>query len=113
MIILFIYKRGTAMGTSYLFMAEWEDPHILSKLEEDLVLWHRYIDNIFFIWNKTEEDLLKFLTHINTNSMNLPFSSNYSNIQVEFLDLTIRIETNKIICSTYQKPISKNSHILF
>ena len=54
--------RGIAIGTKFappcvsLFMAELEEK-VLSAFEEKLMIWRRYIDGIFFIWEHEEESL--------------------------------------------------------
>ena len=54
--------RGTAIGTTFappyaiLFMADLEEK-ILNAFEEKLMIWWRYIDDIFFIWEHGEESL--------------------------------------------------------
>ena len=57
--------NGTAMGTRFappfatLFMGYLEDK-ILNSLVEKALLWWRYIDNIFMIWQHWEEKLRNF-----------------------------------------------------
>ena len=56
---------GTKIGTKFappyiLFMAGLEEK-ILSAFEEKPMIWWRYIDNIFFIWEDGEESLEKLL----------------------------------------------------
>ena len=57
---------GTKIGTKFappydiLFMAGLEEK-ILSAFEEKPMIWWRYIDNIFFIWEDGEESQEKLL----------------------------------------------------
>ncbi|MEE6526778.1 hypothetical protein FKM82_027634 [Ascaphus truei] len=75
----FLQKCGTAMGTKFapsyanLFMDSWETDTIWSEHEfsADLVLWRRYIDDVFFIWRGNNETLNHFLNYINNNERNL------------------------------------------
>ena len=63
--------RGTTIGTKFappyaiLFMADLEEK-ILNAFEEKPMIWWRYIDNIFFIWEHGEESLEKFLNILNS-----------------------------------------------
>ena len=54
--------RGTAIETKFapsyaiLFMAGLEEK-ILNAFKEKTIIWWRYIDDIFFIWEHEEESL--------------------------------------------------------
>lgn len=85
--------RGIAMGTNCaptvanLFMAYFEHQlHIQSKLPKH---YYRYIDDGFFIWTKSHEELLKFMEEMNTLSPSLRFTWQVSQHTMDFLDLTI------------------------
>ena len=75
--------RGTAIGTKFappypiLFMADLEEK-ILNVSEEKPMLWWRYIDDIFFIWERGEESLEKFLKKLNTFYPTIKFTAEYS-----------------------------------
>lgn len=52
---------GVAMGAKYapslanLFMAEWEDRKVFSQKRPQLLFYRRFIDDLLFIWEGTEE----------------------------------------------------------
>ena len=56
----FKQKRGTAIGTKFvppyaiLYMADLEEK-LLEIFEKNPMIWWRYIDDIFFIWEHGEE----------------------------------------------------------
>ena len=62
----YIQKLGTAMGTrmapsySSLFMGKFEKD-FLDSYDVQPLLWLRFLDDIFMIWDDSEEDLLRFL----------------------------------------------------
>ena len=47
----------------------------LEKQTVKPLVWLRYIDNIFFIWNENEEKLGEFLENLNNFYPNLKFTS--------------------------------------
>ncbi|CAH2285173.1 Hypothetical predicted protein, partial [Pelobates cultripes] len=114
----FIQITGTAMGTKFapsyanLFMAYWEDkiifPHLAAK---NLVSYHRYIDDIFFIWKGGEESLNLFLNDLNVNSWGIFLTSTYSTNHINFLDLEVFISNSTINTRNHFKDVDANSYI--
>ena len=72
-------KLGTAIGTrmapSYasLFMGKFEK-EFLDSCNIQPLLWLRFLDDIFMIWNESEEQLLKFLYEINQYHETIKFT---------------------------------------
>ena len=54
------------------------------------LVWLRYIDNIFFIWNENEEKLEEFLENLNNFHPNLNLQVKDIN-SVNFLDVTVSL----------------------
>ena len=81
--------RGTAIGTKFappyaiLFMADLEEK-ILNAFEEKPMIWWRYIDDIFFVWEHGEESLEKFLNKLNTFHPTIKFTAEYSKEAINF-----------------------------
>ena len=75
--------RGTAIGTKFappyaiLFMADLEEK-ILNASEKKPMIWWRYIDDIFFIWEHGEESLEKFLHKLNSFHPTIKFTAEYT-----------------------------------
>ena len=88
--------RGTAIETKFasphaiLFMADLEEK-ILSAFEKKPMIWWRYIDGIFFIWENGEESLEKFLNKLNSFHPTIKFTAEYSKEIINFLDVNIRL----------------------
>ena len=117
---LFLLLLGVAMGSrssptfacifmgmlELLMLASWEQtggvmPH----------LWKRFIDDILFFWQGSEESLLAFINHLNSCHPTIKFevvpgdSYNFTTRSVNFLDLTIWIDDAGYIQTTlYSKP---------
>ena len=80
-------------------------------------VWKRFIDDIFFIWTDTEENLDKFLEDLNKFHPSLRFAYEKSREKINFLDVHCKFqilqETNfltEIIksVSEYFKAIKKS-----
>ena len=88
--------RGTTIGTKFappyaiLFMADLEEK-ILSASEKKPMIWWRYIDDIFFIWEHGEESLENFLNKLNSLHPTIKFTAEYSKETIYFLDVNIRL----------------------
>lgn len=113
--------QGTAMGTpaaplySIITYGVHENTTILNTFKPNLIYYKRFIDDIFGIWTENNNTI---------NSTNIPdtswntfkqqinkFGSLKWNIEsltesTTFLDLSINITGNKLITTTYQKPLN-------
>ena len=87
---------GTAIGTKFappyacIFMDKVEIDFLETQVVKPLV-WLRYIDDIFFIWNESEEKLDEFLENLNNFHPNLKFTSEKSKKSVNFLDVKVSL----------------------
>ena len=66
-------------------------------------VWLRYIDDIFFIWTKSENKLESFLQRLTTFHPNLKIAHEKSKTSVHFLDVVARINGNKFETNLYSK----------
>ena len=71
-------------------------------------LWKRFIDDIFFIWTDSDENLNKFQKDLNEFHSNLEFTYEKSKEKIYFLDLVIKFTDGKIATDLYCK--STDSH---
>ena len=66
------------------------------------ITWLRYIDDIFFIWNDSEEHLKLFINFCNSyaadNKMksSIKFTVDYSKSEVIFLDTKVKFTDDKV-----------------
>ena len=113
----YVQVNGASMGTkcapSYasLFMGKFEETHILPKIRDLILIYVRYIDDIFFIWTGTERELLQFFSEINSVHPTIKFDYIYSRNNVNFLDSTVTILGNRLGTSVYTKPTDRKAYL--
>lgn len=75
----------------------------------------RLVDDIFFPWSHTEQELLDFVHTLNRYHTSIKFELNYSFTDINFLDTTVYIDTNKESLHTklFVKPTHKNQYLHF
>lgn len=96
-----IYQQltGVTMGTplaptlAILFMSDLED-NFLSTQEFLPYFYKRYIDDIFKIWLHGREKLDLFFQNFNNFHSAIKFEMEVSDVEINFLDLTIYTPTN-------------------
>jgi len=110
---------GTAMGTrlapSYanLFMADFETKFVYTYHHQPF-WWKRYIDDIFMLWTHGEDELTKFISHLNGCHHSIKFTSHISTTKVNFLDTNvIKTVDNHIITDLYEKPTDSKNYLHF
>ncbi|CAJ0944101.1 unnamed protein product [Ranitomeya imitator] len=109
--------RGTAMGSpcapSYanLLLGWWEENVVFGDTtESNIILWLRYIDDVFVIWKGDEKSFQTFVTGLNSNDLGLQFTFESNACRLPFLDVVIeKGEDGQLYTSTYRKPTASNS----
>ena len=81
---------GTKMAPSYasLFMGKFEDDK-LSDYHHQPLIWLRFLDDIFFIWQYSEKELLDFIEYLNGAQPSIKFTYQHSTEKATFLDVEI------------------------
>ena len=108
--------NGTAIGTKFappyavLFMGYLEDKILNSRVEKPLVWWH-YIDDIFMIWQHGKEKLTEFLKILNSCHPTIKFTAEYSLDKVNFLDVEVIRNGNKLLTGLYIKPMDTHQYL--
>ena len=105
---------GTAMGTSCacvyatIFFAYYERTSLLPVFEDNLVLYVRYIDDIFLVWKETQRNQFKNFTKSLNDQCKLTWVTEKLCTSVNFLDLTIMLDRNagRFWTRTYQKDMN-------
>ena len=106
---VFKQLRGTAIGTkmappyAIIFMDSLEEDILSNSLLKPLVWW-RYIDDIFIMWEHGEEELKKFLETLNCYHPTTKFTAEYSRAKINFLDVTVMKNGNQLVTDLYVKP---------
>ena len=80
------------------------------------LLLKRYIDDIFFIWADSKDNLERFLTTCNTFHQCISFTASTSTQSVDFLDVTVSLQQTgngewSFTCQTYQKPLNLYQYV--
>ena len=116
--INYIQKIGCAMDTicapAYAnnFMEKFEKLHIYPYLRNFSTLYCRFIDDIFFLWNGTECELMKFIHNLNQNHSTIKFEFTYSRTSITFLDTKVYKNENGTLCTTiYRKPSDRRNFL--
>ena len=75
---------------------------IFSKMNKfNLGFWFRCIDDIFFIWTANENELDNFLKRPNNFHPNLKFTHGSSREEINFLDITVRVNLDQFMTDLY------------
>lgn len=113
----YLQKTGTAMGSS---MAPTYAALFMGKLEADFMntrqllpsVWHRFLDDIFMIWDHSLEDLHEFIDSLNSFHPNIKFTCTISQESVSFLDAVIsKGENLDIITNVYVKETNNHQYL--
>ncbi|XP_077344465.1 uncharacterized protein LOC143988608 [Lithobates pipiens] len=116
----YLQVQGVAMGTkcapSYanLYLGGWEKETFsredLSPFLDKIISWFRYIDDVLFFWAGTETELKTFFQLISINNFNLKFTMQHSQSIVNFLDITISVDSEGRLNSLlFRKPSAGNT----
>ncbi len=91
----------------------------LKSLPSTLQPFHlsRYIDDIFILW-PANQDLIGFVTRLNSYHPDLQFTYQHSNTSIDFLDLTIYKDedfslSHTLQTKTFQKPQNLYQYVQF
>ena len=112
----FRQKQGTAIGTkmappyAILFMDDLETK-MLQEFHQKPFVWWRYIDDVFLIWQHGKESLQKFWDHINSFHPSIKFTANISSHTVEYLDVKVIRQGNKLVTDLYVKPTDTHQYL--
>ena len=103
---------GTRMAPSYanLFMSTLEQ-ELLAKSAVSPLVWWRFIDDIFAIWQHGQEALEIFLRDINSFHPTIKFTAEYSRERVHFLDTTVILDDRNIHTDLYTKPTDTHQYL--
>ena len=117
----YLQKQGTAMGTKMapayanMFMGNLE-PKLQTEGKGEILIWKRFIDDIFIVWTGTKEPFLSFMGKINTHHPTIKFTYESSETEITFLDITLykgtRFQESGILdIKTHIKPTNKQLYV--
>lgn len=101
-----------------LVPGEWErglfSYETLSKYLCHILSWHRFINDLFAVWNGPRELFNKFMALINLNTYNLTFTYSCDYKTISFLFLMIQwMDGGLLGSSLYRKEMAGNSILPF
>ena len=108
--------RGTAVCTkmappyAIIFMGGLEE-RILQNCSFKPLVWWRYIDDIFLLWQYEEEKLKEFFDILNRYHPSIKFTSKYSRTRIDFLDVEIIKERNRLITDELVKSTDTHQYL--
>ena len=116
--INFLQVAGTAMGTkvapsfAITYMGDFEDKHVYTYKLQSL-LYLRYINDIFVVWQHGEEELENLFTHMNSSSAHIKFTTEVSTKEIAFLDTKVLIQWCTISTDLYTKPTDSHNYLYY
>ncbi|CAJ0964531.1 unnamed protein product [Ranitomeya imitator] len=118
----YLQVRGTAMGSNVAppyansYMADFEESHIYShsSFRNNVIVWKRYIDDVFCIWGGTLESLASFFDWLNTAWPGISFTMSHDLTRINFLDTMVILQSDgSISTDLYTKSTDRNSLLHF
>src|SRR5690606_21304810 len=113
----YLQINGTAMGTrvapsfANIFMGRLEKSFLETQLKP--LVYLRYIDDIFIIWQHGISQLHSFIQNFNNFHPSIKFTSNISSSEINFLDVNVKIINGCITTSLYRKPTDSPQYLHF
>lgn len=116
----FLQLLGTAMGTSAacmwatIYFTVHEAGMLIPKYDQHLLLFKRFIDDMIIVWldDSPSDDTWNNFKEDTNNFGILTWEFEELSLSVDFLDLTISIEANRITTKTYQKALNLYQYIM-
>lgn len=113
--------KGTAMGSPFapnyanLFMGKFEEDFVYSSKNsflQCLKCYFRFIDDIFFVFKGTEEQLHNFHDFLNSRLDSIHFTLEYDKSSISFLDVNVSRSTGPVLqTSVFRKPTDRNNFL--
>ena len=74
-------------------------------------VWKQFIDDVFFIWTDSEENLERFLKELNGFQPSIKFTFEKSKMKVNFLGVVIKIKNGRLSTDLYSKPVDSHQYL--
>ena len=115
----FIQIKGTAMGTrvapnfANVYMGRFEENFVYkTEWSNYVIIWVRFIDDIFLIWKGDIDSITEFIGHLNNAAPSIKFTHEISTNSVNFLDTTVLEDRQgNISTDVYQKPTDTHPYL--
>ncbi|CAJ0927312.1 unnamed protein product [Ranitomeya imitator] len=118
----YLQVKGTAMGShvappyANAYMIDFEESIIYKNplFQANVILWKRYIDDVFCIWHGPTETLHSFFETLNVSWPGISFTISNSPERMNFLDtLVIKNPEGLLGTDLYSKSTDRNSLLHF
>ncbi|KAI5721655.1 hypothetical protein M8J77_023521 [Diaphorina citri] len=115
----YLQQEGCSMGSplspllaeAYMDDFETQFFNSTSPLLQNILTYHRYVDDILILWTGTHQEAQNLLVFANSLRENIKFEIEIGGNVINFLDLTIHITSNKLEFNIYHKPTSTDTCI--
>ena len=87
------------------------EEYILSNSFLKPLVWWRYFDDIFIMWEHGEEELEKFLEILNCYHPTIKFTAEYSRAKIDFLDVTVIKKGTQLVTDLYIKQTDTHQYL--
>ena len=84
------------------------ETEFLKMQELQRLVWLQYIDDIFFTWNHSEDELTKFLENLNKFKSNLKFRYEIPKDNINFLNLNVSMKESNLVNYLYFKETDRH-----
>lgn len=90
----YLQIKGTAMGKRFapayanIFMANWEE-EVFRKCGKKPLHYLRYLDDIWGVWDGSQEEFQIFLSVLNSHDPSITLKSETNQTHIDFLDTTV------------------------
>jgi hypothetical protein len=107
---------GTAMGSraapsfANVYLDKFERQFVYTYKFQPLI-WLRYLDDCFCIWQHGETELNKFYEHLNSCNTNIKFTMETSREEIPFLDIKVKLNNKRLETDLYCKPTDSHSYL--
>ena len=93
-------------------MSEFEEKYIYHLIKNKFSSYLRFIDDIFIVWTKSENQLKSFVNEINKKHHSIKFDFEFSKEKIEFLDtLVYKDYHNRLQTTLYKKPTDRQNYL--
>ena len=100
-----------APGFANIFMSHFERKFIYPFSEGLSLNYLRFINDIFFIWAGSKDQLITFLNDSNTRYKSIKFEYKISQSSIPFLDTEVYIKNNKLYTKIYRKETDRQNFL--
>ena len=88
-----------------IFMNDMENKILKgSKFGNSIKYWARYVDDILMVWTGTNRQVDLLLSEMNAMNESIKFTVEKGNETINYLDLTLTLNNNRIEYKIYRKP---------